>query len=97
MNANVKAELIFHEKNVLPDGSIIEMVIWRVPRPVAGSTHSFKYRLFFGRDGERIVGFDNQRGKGDHCHLDCNERPYVFSSVEKLVDDFKAEVRKRLK
>ncbi|HEX9877116.1 MAG TPA: DUF6516 family protein [Gammaproteobacteria bacterium] len=44
------------------------MVIWKVPKPVEGSLHPYKYRLFFGRPGERIVGYDNERSKGDHRH-----------------------------
>ena len=71
------------------------MVIWELPASVAGSGHSFKYRLYFGRDRTRIVGFDNERGKGDHCHLDGQERPYVFTTVEQLIHDFLAEVNRR--
>jgi hypothetical protein len=70
-------------------------VIWRLPRPVEGSSHPYKYRLFYGRDGVRIVGYDNERLKGDHCHLDGRERPYKFTTVESLIEDFLAEVRKR--
>ncbi|PYE87117.1 hypothetical protein C7477_11676 [Phyllobacterium leguminum] len=92
----MKAQKLFHEKRILGDGSIVEMVIWELPYPVPGSTHSYKYRLFFGRDGKRIVGFDNERGKGDHCHLDGIERSYVFISVDQLKDDFLAEVGRRL-
>jgi hypothetical protein len=96
INANMRAELVHRAKTILPDGSIVEMVIWKVPLPIAGSSHSYKYRLFFGRDGERIVGFDNERGKGDHCHLDGNEAPYTFTTVEKLVEDFLEEIYRRL-
>lgn len=71
------------------------MVIWRLPEPTPGSGHSYKYRLFYGREGERTVGFDNERGKGDHCHLDGVEVAYTFTTVEKLIQDFLAEVRKR--
>ncbi|HTY48422.1 MAG TPA: DUF6516 family protein [Steroidobacteraceae bacterium] len=39
------------------------MVIWRVPRPVKGSSHPYKYRLFYGSPQGRIVGYDNERGK----------------------------------
>jgi hypothetical protein len=92
----MKAELVRREKRVLPDGSIVEMVIWKLPVPTAGSTHSYKYRLYSGRDGNRAVGFDNERGKGDHCHLDGIERPYVFSSVEALLRDFLSEVYRRM-
>lgn len=89
------AVLLERSKTVLPDGSIIEIVLWRVPEPVAGSAHSYKYRLFYGRDGRRIVGFDNERGKGDHCHLDGRELRYAFTTVAALLADFQAEVAKR--
>lgn len=68
-----------------------------MPQPVSGSAHSYKYRLFFGRGGRRIVGFDNERGKGDHCHIEGAEYAYVFITVEKLVEDFLAEVHGRIK
>jgi hypothetical protein len=96
MNANMRAEVIRRAKTVFPDGSIVEMVIWKLPHPVAGSAHNYKYRLFFGRNGARLVGYDNERGKGDHRHLDGQEIPYAFTSVEKLVQDFLADVRKRM-
>jgi hypothetical protein len=60
----ISAALIERSKLVFPDGSIMEIVIWKVPEPVPGSAHLFKYRLFYGRNGNRIVGFDNERGKG---------------------------------
>jgi hypothetical protein len=43
-----KATLIFEDRAVLADASIVEMHIWRVPRPVPPSTHLHKYALFFG-------------------------------------------------
>ena len=53
-----------------------------------------KYSLFYGRSGVRIVGYDNERGKGDHKHLGEMETRYRFVSVEKLVADFLAEVER---
>jgi len=91
----VKAELLQRRKSVLSDGAILELVIWRVSEPVEGSVHLYKYRLFYGREGRRIVGFDNERLKGDHRHLDGVETPYTFSTVEDLVRDFLTEVEKR--
>lgn len=88
-----KAVVLFEEKLPLPGGLIIEYRILRVPQPVQGSTHSLKYRLFFGRPGERIVGYDNERAKGDHKHLRGVETPYVFTTVEQLVEDFHRDVR----
>jgi hypothetical protein len=41
------------------------------------------------------LGFDNERGKGDHCHLDGRELPYEFTTVARLVEDFIAAVSAR--
>jgi hypothetical protein len=46
-------------------------------------------------DGVRMVGFDNERGKGDHCHLDGVEVPYAFTGVDQLIEDFIAAVAAR--
>jgi hypothetical protein len=91
----MKAQLITDFKDVAEDGSLIQMVVWRVPAPVPPTTHGFKYRLVYIVAGVRVVGFDNERGKGDHCHLDGAEIAYQFSSVEQLIEDFIAEVEKR--
>lgn len=53
-----------------------------------------KYRLYYGRDNERVVGYDNERGKGDHKHIYNTEKRYRFSSVEKLIADFLADIEK---
>ena len=72
-------------------------MIWRVPQPVPPATHGYKYRAVYAVDGVRVVGVDNERGKGDHCQLDGQELPYHFSSVEQLVEDFIAAVDARRK
>ncbi len=91
----MRAELLLRSKDVLSDGAIVEMVLWLLPEPVPGCTHSYKYRLFYGRDGKRIVGFDNERPKGNHCHLDGIERLYRFTDVDKLIEDFMREMNDR--
>nr|WP_233235717.1 DUF6516 family protein [Bordetella sp. LUAb4] len=53
------------------------------------------YRLVYVRNGLRVVGFDNERGKGDHMHLGRVERPYQFKGVAQLLEDFAVEVNKR--
>jgi len=60
---------------------------------VRGSTHSFRYSLFYGGEGERIVGYDNEPGKGDHRHYGSHEEPYSFTTPEQLIRDFLADVR----
>jgi len=84
----MKAERLFYQRIDYDDGAIVEMVLWRVPSPVPPSTHSLKYSLFYGRPGIRQVGYDNERGKGDHRHYLDVEESYAFSSVEQLIADF---------
>ena len=95
MIANMAAQLITSIKNVNPDGSILEVVIWKVPKPVPPTEHGYKYRAVYVVDGVRIVGFDNERGKGDHCHIDGKELPYAFKGVDQLLEDFIAAVETR--
>lgn len=89
---NMPAELITRFKNITPDGGIIELVVWRVPQPVPPSSHGFKYRAVYALNGQRVIGFDNERGKGDHCHIQGVELPYAFTTVDQLVEDFIAAV-----
>jgi len=91
----IVAVLIERSKTVLPDGAIVEIVVWKVPEPVPGSTHLFKYRLFYGKDGRRIVGLENKPGKGDHRHLDGAEHPYLFTTTDTPLSDFRKEIIKR--
>lgn len=88
-----KATLIFEDREVLADASIVEMRIWRVPRPVSPSTHLYKYALFFGYPGGRVVGFDNERGKGDHKHVRSVESPYIFRGPRQSIEDFRAAIQ----
>ncbi len=90
----MKAELLFQQRIDYDDGAIVEMVLWRVPRPVLPSTHGLKYSLFYGRPGVREIGYDNERGKGDHRHFQGVETSYQFSTVDRLIADFWSDVRK---
>ena len=89
----MKADLLFHQRIGYDDGAIVEMLLWRVPLPVPPSAHNLKYSLFYGRPGVREVGYDNERGKGDHRHLQGIETVYVFSTAEQLIADFWTDVR----
>lgn len=64
----LRAILILHRKRRFDDGAISELKLWRVPKPVRGSSHAFKYSLFYGCEGQRQIGYDNEAGKGDHRH-----------------------------
>lgn len=58
---------------------------------VPPSEHRFKYSLFYGRPGERIVLYDNERG-GDHRHYGERQEDYELRDVDSLVADFLADV-----
>jgi len=88
------AELLLHRKRYYGDGGILEMKLWRVPRSVRGSGHLLKYSLFYGGAGRRLVGYDNEAGKGDHRHHGDREEAYAFSTVRQLMADFLADVRR---
>jgi len=88
----MKAALITRFRDLTPEGGVIELVVWRVPQPVPPSTHGFKYRAAYAVDGVRVVGFDNEHGKGDHCHIGERESAYAFVSVGQLIEDFIAAV-----
>ena len=90
----MNAELILHERREQTDDSIIEMVIWRLDQPIKPCTHPFKYRLVFVKNGRRLIGFDNERGKGEHQHRLALEFPYHFVSIDRLIDDFIREIER---
>ena len=94
ISVGMKAARIFYDRTEFSDGSILEMIIWAVPVSVLGSKHRLKYSLFYGRPGVRLVGYDNERGKGDHRHVEGREEPYAFTTPEALIEDFLNDVRK---
>jgi len=90
----MKAARIFYDRAVLADGAIVEMTIWQLPQVTAQRPHGLKYSLFYRREGKRIVGYDNELGKGDHKHIGDVETRYRFVSVEKMVADFLVDVER---
>ena len=89
----IQARLLFHEKVVRADGTIIELIIWRLPRATPDRSHGLKYRLYCGRGRKCLVRYDNESGKGDHRHVEGREEPYRFISVAKLRRDFETDIR----
>lgn len=86
------AEKLLDVRLETDDGFLIALRLWGVPEPVPPARHRFKYALFYGRPGERLVLFDNERGKGDHRHILGVESRYEFSTPEQLLADFEAAV-----
>lgn len=67
-------------------------MIWEVPEPKKPSTHSYKYRLAFIVNDLCVLRYDNELGKGDHRHEGRRETPYIFSTLDKLIDDFMNDI-----
>ena len=88
----MKAVELFRRRIVYSESSFAELILWRVPKPLAGSNHSFKYRLAYIVNGECVLRFDNEAGKGDHRHFGGKEGHYTFSTPEKLIADFQCDI-----
>ena len=90
------ADLIRHERFDLDDGTIIEIKIWQLPYSTIERPHGLKYSLFYGRKGERIIGYDNEAGKGDHRHYRSKEEKYQFKTLKQLMLDFERDIEKEI-
>lgn len=88
----MKAMLLVRRRVVLALDAFVEIVVWRVPRPVPGSAHEFRFRLAYVVNDECVVRYDNERGKGDHRHFGQNEGSYRFTTFDGLIADFAADV-----
>lgn len=51
-----------------------------------------KYSLFCGDATHCLVRYDNEAGKGDHRHYGELEKPYMFTTLAALLEDFQADV-----
>jgi hypothetical protein len=86
------AKLMLSERHTVSEISFVEMVVWRLPSPLPGSNHDFKYRLALVVKGVCVLRYDNEAGKGDHKHKGEEEFPYRFISPQILLNDFWHEV-----
>lgn len=87
----MKATLMRYDRFTDAFGNIIEMKIWSVTI----SEHTpcgVKYSLVYVVNGERVIGYDNERGKGDHKHIEGMQMPYQFKDVDVLTEDFANDV-----
>ncbi len=89
-----KARNVSDNIRLFEDGSIRGIRVWEVAEPVPPLEHRFKYSCFYGRPGKRVILYDNVRGKGDHRHYGEREEAYPFKSIEALVANFLADVRR---
>ena len=90
----MQATLLVRRREVYRPGLFAEIVMWRLPRVMPGNEHSFKYRLALIHEGICVLRYDNEAGKGDHRHYGGLEEGYSFPTIEALLDDFDADVRR---
>jgi len=90
----MKATELFRRRIVYTESRFAELVLWRLPQPVARAKHSFKYRLAYVVNEECVLRYDNEAGKGDHRHWGGKEFPYRFSTPEKLLADFQLDIER---
>lgn len=90
----MKGRLLQKSKEEFAGGVIVETTVWELAEATPDRPHSLKYRFFCGRNGECIVRYDNEAGKGDHRHYGTREESYRYSAFAKLAEDFFADVER---
>jgi len=93
--SNMRADRLLDERHVLSETAFAELVVWRVPAPVRGSAHRYRYRLALVVEGQCVLRYDNEPGKGDHRHVGEKEEAYGFSTPEQLLADFWTDVKRQ--
>ena len=56
----MKAVALVRRRVVVAADAFVEVVIWRVPKPVPPSTHLFKYRLAYVVEEQCVLRYDNE-------------------------------------
>lgn len=90
----MQAKQLIRQRVEINESAFAEMVVWQLPKPLQGSRHHFKYRLAFVVEGQCVIRYDNEAGKGDHRHLGKRENVYVFDSPRQLVADFFIDIER---
>lgn len=88
----MKATLLLRRRIVYRENAFAELVLWRLPKAVKGSTHVYNYRLAYVVNGNCVLRYDNEAAKGDHRHLGSLEEEYDFTTPERLVRDFQRDI-----
>ncbi|MBI9082279.1 MAG: hypothetical protein JEZ11_01695 [Desulfobacterales bacterium] len=90
----MKAIKLIDTRIVYSESIFAELVLWRLPKPLSGFLHEFKYGLAYVVRGECVLRYDNETGKGDHRHFDGRESVHVFTTPEQLIADFQNEIER---
>lgn len=68
--------------------------MWQLEKATKDKQHGYKYSLVYIENGERVIGYDNAHGKGDHRHSGKIVAPYTFRSLRQLTIDFYNDIEK---
>lgn len=90
----MKATELYRQRIIHAENKFAELVLWRLPQPLSGSAHPFKYRLAYVVNEVCVLRYDNEAGKGDHRHWGDKEFHYRFSTPEKLLADFQRDIER---
>jgi hypothetical protein len=91
---NMKATELLRRRIPYTEVAFAELVLWQLPAPLPGSTHSYKYRLAYVVKGVCVLRYDNESGKGDHRHFRDKESRYAFDDVDKLLAAFQRDIER---
>jgi hypothetical protein len=58
----MNATLLLRERLVITERAFVEAVVWRVPQPLRGSSHAYKYWLALVSEGVCVLRYDNEAG-----------------------------------
>lgn len=90
----MKAVELLRRRIPYSETAFAELVLWQLPSPLPGSTHSYKYRLAYVVNGTCVLRYDNESGKGDHRHFKGKEARFAFAGVDKLLAAFQRDVER---
>jgi hypothetical protein len=88
----MKAVQLVGTRIAYSESAFAELVLWRLPKPLEGPAHAFKYRLAYVVSGECVLRYDNEVGKGDHRHFGKKESAYAFTTPDQLIADFQKDI-----
>jgi hypothetical protein len=89
---NVKALELVRTRVAYSETAFAELVLWQIPKPLKGSSHVYKYRLAYVVEGQCVLRYDNETGKGDHRHYGSKGGKYAFATPDKLIADFQRDI-----
>ena len=89
-------EKLIHNKYIISKREIVEVKVWRVEKSQE-FPEGLKYSFAYIKDGKRVLGYDNERGKGHHKHYKGKEEKIEFKDIYTLQEKFEKEVEKLIK